>query len=93
MRIRNNTIAVSATTLAACAWCHLSLAALAFGLTPVLAAAPAPRVQEDDFEAKLVAIGKRAPSFTIPTPTGGLVSLANATRGSKAVIVNFWFHE
>jgi len=48
--------------------------------------------QSDDYSSKLVGVGKDAPNFTIPTPTGGQVSLTEATRGNKAVIVNFWFY-
>src|SRR5579863_812943 len=44
-----------------------------------------------DYNAKLVKVGREAPNFTMPTPTGGEVALDNALRGKKAVLVNFWF--
>ena len=45
-----------------------------------------------DYAAKLVAVGKPAPVFSVPTPTGGTVSLADSTADHKAVLVNFWFY-
>ncbi|HXG24256.1 MAG TPA: DUF2092 domain-containing protein [Chthonomonadales bacterium] len=43
-------------------------------------------------EAGLPPIGKEAPDFTLPTPTGGRVSLSEALKGKKALLVNFWFY-
>jgi len=65
------------------------LADTVFAYTPP---ANVQQAQVPDYEGKLVAVGKEAPNFTIPTPTGGQVSLAEAARGNKAVIVNFWFY-
>ena len=48
--------------------------------------------EADPYEAKLVAVGKPAPTFSLPNPKGGSVSLAEALRGNKAVLVNFWFY-
>jgi outer membrane lipoprotein-sorting protein len=48
--------------------------------------------KEPDYAAKLVAVGKDAPNFTIPSPSGGQVALGEALRGKKALIVNFWFY-
>lgn len=45
-----------------------------------------------NFEAKLVAIGKKAPEFSLPTPTGGTLALADAVKGNKATLINFWFY-
>lgn len=40
---------------------------------------------------ELLPRGSMAPDFTLPTPTGGQISLASALRGKKAVLINFWF--
>jgi outer membrane lipoprotein-sorting protein/peroxiredoxin len=45
-----------------------------------------------DYAAKLVAVGKPAPVFALPTPTGGTVSLTDSAADHKAVLVNFWFY-
>ncbi|WP_394794823.1 redoxin family protein [Armatimonas sp.] len=42
-------------------------------------------------EAKLLKVGAKAPAFNLATPTGGKLSLAQALKGKKAVLVNFWF--
>jgi outer membrane lipoprotein-sorting protein len=47
---------------------------------------------EDQYTSKFVALGKPAPVFALPTPTGGTVSLASSTADHKAVLVNFWFY-
>jgi len=44
------------------------------------------------YTAKLITIGNPAPVFTIPTPTGGAVSLADSIADHKAVLVTFWFN-
>src|SRR5579872_361611 len=43
-------------------------------------------------EARLVAVGKEAPRFMIPSPSGGNVALADALKDKKAVLINFWFY-
>ena len=40
----------------------------------------------------LLPVGKPAPKLSLPTPTGGHVSLADLTKTKKAIIVNFWFY-
>ncbi len=45
-----------------------------------------------DFEAKLVPVGQKAPEFSLPTPTGGTLALADAVKGKKATVINFWFY-
>jgi outer membrane lipoprotein-sorting protein len=50
------------------------------------------RPQENDFEASLLPVGKPAPDFELPTPTGGRLSLSDARKGKKAVLINFWFY-
>ena len=42
-------------------------------------------------EAALLPVGSLAPDFDLPTVGGGMVSLAQACRGCKAVLVNFGF--
>lgn len=48
--------------------------------------------EEPDYAAKLVAVGKKAPDFSLPTPTGGHLALADALKEKKALLLNFWFH-
>jgi outer membrane lipoprotein-sorting protein len=45
-----------------------------------------------DYEKMLVPVGMPAPSFDLSTPGGGRLSLENALKGKKAVLVNFWFY-
>src|SRR5579884_413264 len=49
-------------------------------------------LKQEDMEASLVAVGKEAPKFSLPTPTGGHVALTDALKDKKAVLVNFWFY-
>jgi len=45
-----------------------------------------------NYDANLVPVGKAAPAFSLPTPAGGHVALADAGKGKKAIMVNFWFY-
>ena len=45
-----------------------------------------------NYEAKLLPVGAQAPQFTLKTPRGGELSLAEALKGNKATLINFWFH-
>jgi len=45
-----------------------------------------------NFEGKLIPVGQLAPRFLAPSPRGGDVSLSDALKGKKAVLVNFWFY-
>ncbi|MEP0766021.1 MAG: hypothetical protein HRF45_05695 [Fimbriimonadia bacterium] len=45
-----------------------------------------------NYEAKLLAVGSQAPEFKLKTPSGGELSLAEAIKGNKATLVNFWFY-
>jgi thiol-disulfide isomerase/thioredoxin len=58
----------------------------------VLPKGATPYERSVDYTSKLVAIGNPGPAFTLPTPTGGAVSLADSVAGHKAVLVNFWFN-
>jgi hypothetical protein len=40
----------------------------------------------------ILQIGERAPDFTLPTPTGGQVTLAGLLRGKKALVIWQWFY-
>ena len=44
------------------------------------------------FEATLLPVGKEAPEFMLAQPGGGQLSLEQARKGKKAVLINFWFH-
>jgi outer membrane lipoprotein-sorting protein len=48
--------------------------------------------QQPDYNSKLIPIGRDAPIFSIPAPSGGQTALPDALTGKKAVVVNFWFH-
>lgn len=65
------------------------VAALAI-LSPPLA--PSPPSGAQDFEANLLKIGTKAPAFSVNNPKGGKISLAQAMKGKKATLVNFWFY-
>jgi outer membrane lipoprotein-sorting protein len=45
-----------------------------------------------DLEQKLIPVGKAAPDFNLPTPQGGRLSLGDALKGKKALLLNFWFY-
>lgn len=67
-------------------------AAASFAVVLPKDAKPYKPPSQDDYAAKLVAVGMPAPVFALPNPTGGTVSLADSTADHKAVIVNFWFY-
>ena len=46
----------------------------------------------DSMDKSLVAVGKKAPDFTIPTPQGATVNLQKTAAVKKATVVNFWFY-
>ncbi len=46
----------------------------------------------DDHNKKLLPVGSVAPRFALSAPTGGKTTLADALKGKKAVLVNFWFY-
>lgn len=44
-----------------------------------------------DLGGGLLAVGATAPVFTLPTPSGERISLEDALKGNKALILSFWF--
>ena len=46
----------------------------------------------DDYNNKLLAVNSVAPTFALSTPTGGKLTLEDALKNKKAVLVNFWFY-
>ena len=42
-------------------------------------------------ESRMLALGDVAPEFSLPTPSGQTVTLANLRLGKKATLVNFWY--
>ena len=49
------------------------------------------KLYEPPKRPELLAVGTTAPEFDLPTPQGGKLSLADARKGKKAVLINFWF--
>lgn len=43
-------------------------------------------------ESTLLAVGEKAPEFDLPMSTSGRLSLSDARKEKKAVLVNFWFY-
>ncbi|HLK56390.1 MAG TPA: DUF2092 domain-containing protein [Chthonomonadaceae bacterium] len=46
----------------------------------------------DDYEKKLVAVGKDAPTFSLPTLSGTETTIYEATKDKKVMLLNFWFY-
>ncbi len=46
---------------------------------------------DEGFEDKMLALGRDAPDFSLPTPTGRKQSLTKIIKGKKATLINFWF--
>ena len=46
----------------------------------------------DDYNDKLLAVNSAAPTFALSTPAGGKLTLEDALKNKKAVLVNFWFY-
>ena len=67
-------------------------AAASFAIVLPKGAVPFKQPAQPDYAAKLVAVGKPAPVFAVPSPAGGSVSLTESTADHKAVLVNFWFY-
>jgi len=44
-----------------------------------------------EHDQALVPVGKPVPEFTLPQPSGAKLSLTDARKGKKAVLINFWF--
>jgi outer membrane lipoprotein-sorting protein len=69
------------------------VAATAFKWRPPATAKAYQQPSLADFEKKLVPVGKAAPDFNLPTPQGGRLSLGDALKGKKALLLNFWFYD
>lgn len=52
---------------------------------------PKTAVLDAGFEKKLLAVGKQAPEFDLPTATGERLSLTQISKGTKATLINFWY--
>jgi hypothetical protein len=48
--------------------------------------------EQPDLNKQLLAVGTDAPDFMLPQPGGGQLSLSDARKGKKAVLINFWFY-
>ena len=70
----------------------VALPAAAFAYTPPKGATLYAPPSLDDYNKKLLPVGSAAPMFALSAPTGGKVELAEALKGKKAVLVNFWFY-
>src|SRR5262249_2009836 len=42
-------------------------------------------------EPKLINVGQNAADFALPTPDGRMVTMRDALKGKKALLLNFWF--
>ena len=51
-----------------------------------------PATAQQDMTSGLLAIGSKAPAFSVNSPRGGKISLASVIKGKKATLVNFWFY-
>lgn len=65
---------------------HKAVAAAAFRFKPL-----AGQVAEGKTD-NMLAVGASAPTFTLPSPEGKQVELAQLMKGRKAVLVNFWYY-
>lgn len=45
-----------------------------------------------DYDAKLLKVGSKAPDWTLKMPDGKTMTLTQALKGKKALILNFWFY-
>lgn len=75
---------------------ELSNIVLNAAIAPTVFAWKAPEGQklfeQPDYSSKLVPVGQPAPDWTLPGPNGETVSLSDALKGKKALLVNFWFY-
>ncbi len=46
----------------------------------------------DNYEKNLLKVGAKAPDFTIKSPKGVDLNLEKSLKGSKGMLVNFWFY-
>jgi peroxiredoxin/outer membrane lipoprotein-sorting protein len=52
---------------------------------------PANALLDTGAESRMLSTGEIAPNFSLPTPDGETLTLANFRRGKKATLVSFWF--
>jgi peroxiredoxin/outer membrane lipoprotein-sorting protein len=52
---------------------------------------PATATLDTGAESRMLALGDTAPNFTLLTPDGDRLALANIRLGKKATLVNFWY--
>jgi outer membrane lipoprotein-sorting protein len=48
--------------------------------------------KQPNYDEKLVAVGKDAPTFSIPTLKGTELTIYEATKTKKVLMLNFWFY-
>ena len=53
--------------------------------------APANARLDTGAESRMLSVGQAGPDFSLPTPQGDIVTLADLRRGKKATLINFWF--
>lgn len=58
----------------------------AFNFTP-----PATANLDTGAETRLLAVGERAPDFSLPDTEGHATALADIRQGKKATLINFWY--
>lgn len=52
---------------------------------------PAKAKLDTGAESRMLALGETSPDFSLPTPQGEILRLADFRRGNKATLINFWF--
>jgi peroxiredoxin/outer membrane lipoprotein-sorting protein len=50
------------------------------------------KLRDTSNEGSLLAIGAKAPEFSLPGAFGGKYSLKDLRKGKKATLISFWFH-
>lgn len=65
---------------------NVTYSARSFHFVPVAGQEPA------SISSGMLAIGEKAPDFTLPTPEGKPLTLSTQLQGKKATLVNFWYY-
>jgi hypothetical protein len=92
LAVQSRTAAVHETVVLADVALDKPLGPTSFAFTPPAGATVIAESTADPSTAGLLPAGASAPDFSLSTPAGGRVSLAQAAGGKRAVMVNFWFH-